>query len=181
MFEALLKIFGSKMISFIPAFLLKKIYSEDALRDEILITFPNSGDRVAFRGNVPEVLVRLNFLNQSNLDIELDRVKVEIWFNQPVARFEQIVREGIKLKGSGHVYLNSPLNVYQVGSILQTQANQHAIDTVDLNIKAYFDSKIGKILKEERIEGIEPKINLQGLDIKNEVQLLRQELDKRDS
>lgn len=181
MFEALLKIFGSKLISFIPAILLRKIYSEDALKNEISVSFPNTGDRVAFSGTVPEAVVRLDFLNQSNLDIELDRVKIEIWFNQPVCKFEQIVKEPIKQRRSGHVYLTSPLNVYQVGSILQTQANSHATNTVDLNIKAYFDSKIGKVVKEVRIENIDPKINLQGLDIKHEVQQLRQDLGNKDS
>ena len=133
---------GDHVLSKMPGFLLKRIYTDQRLKEEIKITSRNVNPILFCLGTyVPKLNAWFTISNFSNLVMNLQSFSADVWTGQPIATAVCFDRPNILRKRQSEVYAESFLSELQVSRIRELQQQKDVL--VSLYVTAYLESKVG--------------------------------------
>lgn len=139
----------NSFLKYLPSFLLKHLCPESKLRKEIEVRGRPEGDQAGFSSQNPaSFYFYLMINNKSDLDLELEKLVYEIWYTQPLCNGAYLQTQEIKSKQNKDIYGKIFLSEEQ---IKKAQEENRKDSKLSLNYKAYFNTKVGKLLKEGQI------------------------------
>jgi hypothetical protein len=102
---------------------------------------------------IPRINIYFKITNLSNLFLTLDRVLLDIWFGQPTLEGSILRRKLIKPRSiEKEIAFHSVLTQSQKERIDSWITQKDFRGSISISMQAYFESKIGYIEHEERIE-----------------------------
>ncbi|MGD9157502.1 MAG: hypothetical protein PVG39_03780 [Desulfobacteraceae bacterium] len=140
--------------SYLPIFIIRLIYKPEKIVSKINIDF-RSFNAINFKPNseMPKLSIWFKITNLSFLDIELDRMILDIWFGQPTCNGAMLNRHYLPAgEITEGIFFETILNTKQEEKIKRFIDDSKRSGQLHLNIKAYFESRAGKIEVIKRIE-----------------------------
>jgi hypothetical protein len=136
-----------KGYSAFPKFILKRVYTQTKLNEQILID-TRSVNPILFslNGFVPMVNAWFTITNMTNLSWKVHDFSADIWVGQPlVTTICHDKPSDIYRKKRVDVFTKSELNEFQVNRLKEYKERRAKglIDNVTIYVNAHFESKIG--------------------------------------
>ncbi len=146
-----------RLVDGLPKFLLKRLYPREALAAHIDldVSIP-AGMEFALYG-VPRVCLWLKVTNRSPyLDIEVDRLHVDIWDSQPLATAAgHDVVAVPRCSKSEDLHCEDQLNEFQVRKIREARNSEPRFKAY---LKATLNTSLGRIEIKKTIESVPTRI-----------------------
>jgi len=102
---------------------------------------------------IPTLALYFRISNLSLVNLVLDRLLVDLWVGQPTLQAALLARRDIPKRSSTEdVWFRRQLTVPQQRQILDRAKGHVPSVRVTVDVEAYFESKIGWILVEKRLE-----------------------------
>lgn len=143
-----------KIITVIPGKLLRTLYSPEKIASQVRIRLRGERPIVPLlNSSVPHVDLYLEITNLSNIDLELDRMLIDLWFGQPVLNGAILERKLVTARSDDcQIFFRSFISSLQISQIKSCLDDNPPTGFITLTIHAYFNSKIGKVECECRFE-----------------------------
>ncbi|HZG52740.1 MAG TPA: hypothetical protein VEZ40_11445 [Pyrinomonadaceae bacterium] len=142
---------AGKMADRLPSFMLSRLLSPKKVAQQVRVNLRGVNPiRLDLNAVNPQIALWFEITNLSNLKLTLDRLLIDVWFSQPIfkdyilERYEVPPREIIT-----DIYYWQNLTNAQKQQIKLCQSNHGRIY---INLTAYFDSKIGRVEVNSKIE-----------------------------
>lgn len=146
-----------RLTDILPKFLLKRLYPREALAAHIDldVSIP-AGLEFALYG-VPRVYLWIRVTNRSPyLDVEVDRLAVDIWDNQPLATAAcNDLVEVPRCSKSEDLHCEDQLNEFQVRKIREAKNSELRFKAY---LKATLNTALGRMEITKTIEGVPTRI-----------------------
>ena len=81
---------GSFMAKWVPKFIARRVFTVEKLGSQISLSLRSQAP-LHVSGNPKVLSLWFTLVNQSSLDLRIDRISVEAWFGQPTAMFSSLV------------------------------------------------------------------------------------------
>jgi hypothetical protein len=138
-----------KAYSAFPKFLLKRVYTQAKLNEQVLIDTRSVSPIIfSLSAFVPVVNAWFTVTNMTNLSWKVHDFSADIWIGQPlVTTICHDKPPDIYRKKRVDVFTKSELNEFQVNRLKEYKERQAkgSIDNVTIYVNAHFESKIGLI------------------------------------
>jgi len=150
--------FGSLLVEglvvVLPRFVLRRLFPPNKVSKEIRIELKGESPlQVQLDAKPPRIELYFAVTNLSHFDLVLDRFLFDLWFGQPTLTGSVLRRVPIASRAAARdLYCRLPLSSGQVAQIQEFIAKPGAMGGIHLYATAYFESKIGVLEVEERIE-----------------------------
>jgi len=153
----------------LPPFIAKRFISPEKLATKIDIELTrHSPASVQQSANVavafPELILSFEILNRSPIDIELERMLIDVWIGPMILRGAILKRQMVKhgqRSDSGEVYFWTPLTTNQM-EVVKVSREGNLLPAIQVKVLAYFDTKLGrvKVGKDIHHEGVPVRVPL---------------------
>lgn len=143
-----------KILDMLPNWISRRITPPSKIAGQIDVDL-NRANPISLYLNQTNSYVELYFeiANASPVDINLDRLLINMWMGQPLVRDAVLERFDILKKTTrDDIWINIPLNDQHVNQIKSSLNSQRLIDQINLEISVYFDSKLGPLHIRKRLE-----------------------------
>ena len=143
-----------KIITAIPGTLLRLIYPPEKVASQIKVRLKGETPiNPSLNSSVPHLDIYFEVTNLSNIDLEIDRLLIDLWFGQPVLIGAILDRKLIKSRSDDfELYFREFLSSKQIKQIEPYLDENPPSGRISLDIRAYFNSKIGQIKVKDRFE-----------------------------
>jgi len=138
----------------LPPFLLRLLITPDEVSSKVRLVLRGEKPIVLkLNSDVPRVDLYFEITNLSPLDLVLDRILVDMWFGQPTFKRSLLRRYVIPSSEiTKDIYFRHELTSSQKRQIERYVASEGHRGYIHLYLTAYFESKAGRVVVEERIE-----------------------------
>lgn len=141
-------------LSRLPAFLVRLLVRPDKVASKVRLAL--RGEKpiaLSLNSEVPRLDLYFEITNLSPLDLVLDRLLIDMWFGQPTFNHTLLRRYVIpSSKITKDVYFRHELTTSQRHQIEEFVARERHRGSIHIYLTAYFESKAGRVVVEERIE-----------------------------
>ncbi len=141
-------------LSRLPAFLLRLLVRPDKVASKVRLAL--HGEKpiaLSLNSEVPRLDLYFEITNLSPLDLVLDRLLIDMWFGQPTLNRTLLRRYVIpSSQVTKDVYFRHELTTSQRRQIEEFMAREGRRGSIHIYLTAYFESKAGRVVLEERIE-----------------------------
>jgi len=108
---------------------------------------------ISFGSEVPRIDICFKISNMSLANIVLDRLLIDLWIGQPTLQGAILERYDVPKRSIKEgVYFSDQLTIHQQKQIEKRVDGKLLSVPVKVHVKAYFESKVGLICVEKRLE-----------------------------
>ena len=139
----------------LPRWLISYFISRQKIADQVNIDLRSRNPiDISFGSDVPHIDIYFKISNLSLFNLVLDRLLiVDLWIGQPILHGAILERHDVPKRDiKDGVYFIEQLSIPQQEQIRKRIKNKILSVPVTLHVKAYFESKIGLIYVEKRLE-----------------------------
>lgn len=146
-----------RLMTWLPAFILRRFFSKQTLAERTRIDVRPRNNPVQIRGGeIPEATIWLQISNKGYFPIELDRLTVELWLAGVTAQFYSLDRVIIEAGAEQEVYLRGPLAIGHIKHLAHNRNNSNT----SISVRAEFNSKIHNFsVITGQLSGINPDLS----------------------
>lgn len=145
-----------KLVAWLPGFILRLVFTSKRLLTLIQIDLRPRHDPVTLNfGEIPYAQVFLQVTNRSPFTVELDRLRIELFYGSGSANLFYLDRTQLKSGTTTDIYIQGELSdgYATSGSRIKDEAR------CEIEIRAEFNSRIASFsVRTGRLEGIRPRI-----------------------
>lgn len=143
-----------KMLNVVPGWLARRFISGNMIAGQIEVDLRRMNPiEISFGTEIPRLNLYFRISNLSPLDLVLDRLLIDVWVGQPTLWGAILTRYSIPKRSSREdIYFAHQLTVPQQEQIQKKVIGQLLSVPVTIHAEAYFDSKVGVIYVDKRIE-----------------------------
>jgi hypothetical protein len=154
MVEAIVSFIVEKVLDILPRSIARCFISPLKIASKVEIDLRREHPiDINFGSEIPRLSLSFRISNLSPVDLVLDRLLIDLWFRQPTLRGAILERYGVRRNSSrDDVYFTDQLTVSQQEQIRRHVDGKLLSVPVTIHIKAYFDSRIGSVCVEKRLE-----------------------------
>jgi len=154
MLDAVFSYLISKMIDMFPGLVTRRFISPTKLAEMVEVDLRRASPiNISFGSSIPSLSLWFRISNKSLVNLVLDRLLIDLWIGQPFLH-GAILSQYIVSKQSSieNAYFNTKLTNPQQDWIRKHVSGQLLSVPVTITVEAYFESKVGTIRVEQRIE-----------------------------
>lgn len=142
------------LLAKLPGWLIRHYYNPQSVSQLIDVDLrSNKPIIISFGTEIPSVDLYFQIYNKSHFDLVLDRLLVNLWIGQPTLYGAILRRYDLpKRERTDNISYRHLLTLPQQEQIKKRREGQLLGTPVTITITAYFESKIGVISVEKRIE-----------------------------
>lgn len=108
---------------------------------------------ICFGTDIPRISIYFRISNMSPVNLVLDRLLIELWVGQPTFRRAILQRYDVpKRRSRDDIYFSEQLTIPQQEQIKKHVDGKLISEPITMNVKAYFESKVGFICVEKTLE-----------------------------
>lgn len=134
----------------VPSFILSRLLPPKKVAKDIVVDLRRDNPISLNLSDAPQIDLWFEIINQSDLKLTLDRLLINVWFSQPVLEGSILTRYDVPARKSvKDIRYWQSLTDAQKRTIESCQSTQGRIY---ISLRAYFQSKVGMIEVENRIE-----------------------------
>lgn len=143
-----------KVLGILPGWLARYFISSQKIAGQVEIDLRSTNPiNIDFETEIPSLSLYFRISNLSPVDLVLDRLLIDLWVRQPTLRGAILQRYDIPKRSSREdVYFRHQLTLPQQEQIRKRAKDQLLSAAVTVHVKAYFESKIGIIPVEAKLE-----------------------------
>jgi hypothetical protein len=147
----ILSYFAGKVADRVPSFILSRILPPRKVAEQVRVNLRGKNPICPnLNSSNPQIDLWFEITNLSNLKLVLDRLLVDVWFCQPTFNGSILRRREVPARGIvTDILYQQSLTIAQKEQIESCLSQQ---DQVYVYLTAYFESKVGRIEVESRIE-----------------------------
>lgn len=146
--------FVRMLLAKLPGWLIRRFYSPYKVAQLIDVDLrSNNPIIITFGTDIPSIDLYFQIYNRSPFDLVLDRLLIDFWVGQPTFRGAILRRYDVPKVGRvDNVYFGHLLTLPQQEQIKRRREGQLLYVSAAITLTAYFESKIGVICIEKRID-----------------------------
>jgi hypothetical protein len=143
--------FAGKLADQIPSFILSRLLSPSKVAEQVELDLRGANPICPELNAInPQINLWFKINNFSNLKLILDRLLIDVWFSQPTFSGSILKRYNLPPRGSiTDIRYQQSLNNFQKQQI---EFYQSTHGTIHIYLTAYFESKVGRIEVNKKIE-----------------------------
>ena len=147
----ILSYFVGKVADRVPSFILSRILPPRKVAEQVKVRLRGENPICPnLNSSNPQIELWLEITNLSNLKLVLDRLLIEVWFGQPTFDGSILRRRDVPPRGIvTDVLYKQSITIAQKEQIESCLSEKGRIH---IYLTAYFESKVGRIEVENRIE-----------------------------
>lgn len=156
--DIVVSVLGHKVLENAPGWLARWLAPVEKVAGQVNIDLWRERPvAITFGSAVPMVEINFCIVNNSHVDLILDRLLIEFWASQPLFNAQVLDRFDLRKRTDNHrVYLRHYLGFYDGQELQRFGSNNPIADPVTLEVSAYFSSrtdsfKIHKQLKQTNV------------------------------
>jgi hypothetical protein len=149
-----LSFLATKLLNFVPGFLLRVFFPTGKLARGIRIVLPGETPIKANLGPpVPHLDLWFQVTNHTPLSLTLDRLLADVWFGQPTFERPYLFRHVIAPHSTGKdFFIRVDLSSAQSAEVAKyIQASPPSVP-IAVTVTGYFDTRVGPVEVKTRIE-----------------------------
>ena len=164
-YDGLIKTLGQlvfeKMLTILPRWLARYLISPRKIARKIEVDLRSSNPiDITFATEIPSLSLYFRITNLSPANLLLDRLLINLWIGQPTLEGAILERHEVPSGNSNeNISFTSQLTIPQQEQIKKKVKEQRLFVPVTIYIKAYFDSKVGLVFVEKKLELREVLVN----------------------
>jgi len=135
------------LLKHLPKWLIRRIYPTAKIANEIEIVLKENQPIHISKCDIPKISLHFRIINHSLIDLVLDRLFINIYVSsQPILFGVKLERYEIPKRSTSEIYFENLLASSQY-DCLEKKCNPRTktIDTINMDVKIYFDSDSGII------------------------------------
>jgi len=152
--EAIVSFIFEKVLDILPGWLARRFISSEKIVSQIEVDLRRMNPiDISFGTEIPRLNLYFRISNLSSLDVVLDRLLIDLWIGQPTLRGAILARYNVPKRSSREdIYFAQQLTIPQQDQIRKQVSGQLLSVPVTIHAQAYFDSKVGVVYVDKRIE-----------------------------
>jgi len=152
--EGIAAIIFENVIDILPRWLARRFISSQKIARQVEIDLRSTNPiDISFGTEIPRLSLCSRVSNLSLFNLVLDRLLIDLWVGQPIFQGAILERFDIpKRKSRDDIYFRYELTLPQQEQIRKRIKDKVISVPITLNVKAYFESKIGFIPVDKRFE-----------------------------
>jgi len=142
------------VLGILPGWLARRFISGEKIASQIEVDLRRMNPiDISFGTEIPRLGLYFRISNLSSLDVVLDRLLIDLWIGQPTLQGAILARYNISRRSSREdIYFAQQLTIPQQEQIRKHISGQLLSVPVTIHAQAYFDSKVGVVYVDKRIE-----------------------------
>jgi hypothetical protein len=152
--EAITSFIIEQALVILPRFLASRVTSSEKIASQIEIDLRRVNPiDISFGRDIPRIDLYFRISNLSPINLVLDRLLIDLWVRQPTFRGAILERYEVPKRSSREdIHFIYHLTTAQQEQIRRQVNGQLLSVPITIYVKGYFDSKVGLVQVEKRLE-----------------------------
>jgi hypothetical protein len=143
--DVLVQYLFEKLIVAIPRRLARVLLSPEKVASKVVVDLRSGNPiNISFGSSVPDITISFRISNMGPVDLELDRLLVNLWVGQPTLQTAVLHMHTIPRRKEKEIYLNAHLSAPQQEQI-RREVKGGLLPHLTLYVDAYLESKVGMV------------------------------------